>query len=231
MKTTNIQSSELNYDHYSADKYDRDIINAIPHHKELHEEMVKYVKNNFNRNKKYAVLDLGVVTGITSEIIKNALPRLELDVVDFSKKMLAGAKKKLGAKNVNYLFGDYSKMRFSRKYDMIVSVIGVHHQNNVGKRLLFKKIFSSLKPGGVFIFGDLVTYKDEKVAALNQAIHLCHLVKNASDDRTLKDWAHHHLFLNELAPIEDQSVWLKESGFRVMKALLKINTALLICKK
>ena len=67
MKTTNIQSV-VNYDRYSADKYDRDIINAIPHHKELHEEMVNMLKIILIETK-ICSFDLGG-HGITNEIIK-----------------------------------------------------------------------------------------------------------------------------------------------------------------
>jgi len=123
------------------------------------------------------------------------------------------------------------KLKFDKKYDIIVSVIGIHHQNHRGKQLLFKKIYSSLKPGGTFIFGDLVTYKNTKIAAINQALHFHHLVEKSVDKKTLKDWAYHHYFLNNLAPVEDQIDWLKTVGFKVKQEMLKMNTTLLICKK
>lgn len=231
MKTTNVKPQELNYDRYSMDKYDRDIINSIPHHQDLHEAIESYVRKNFDKKETYSVLDLGVGTGITSKLIQDILPKARFDLVDFSKKMLSGAKKKMGGKNVNYIFGDYSIINFSRKYDMIISVIGLHHQNHEGKKLLFKKIYSLTKPDGVFIFGDLVTHKDSKKAALNQALHFHHLVEKSSDLKTLKEWAHHHAVLNDLAPIEDQVAWLKKIGFKVKVEMLKMNTALIICEK
>jgi tRNA (cmo5U34)-methyltransferase len=231
MDTTNVKAKDLNYDHYATEKYDRDIVNSIPHHKELHTEIVKYVRKNFVANKIYSVLDLGVGTGLTSKLIQLELPKTEFDLVDFSKKMLDGAKKRLGTKKVNYIFGDYSKIKFKKKYDIIVSVIGIHHQNDKGKSILFKKIASLLKPGGVFIFGDLVTYKDQKIAALNQALHFHHLVEKSTDAKTLKEWAHHHLFLNNLATIEDQIEWLNGAGLKTKIILLKTNTALIICTK
>ena len=77
MKTTNIQSV-VNYDRYSADKYDRDIINAIPHHKELHEEMVNMLKIILIETK-ICSFDLGG-HGHNQGNHKNALPRLELDI-------------------------------------------------------------------------------------------------------------------------------------------------------
>lgn len=230
-KTTNVHASELNYDKYSSEKYDQDIVNSIPFHKELHKKIIEFVSKNFNKDKKYVILDLGVGTGITSKLIQDLLPNSEFDVVDFSKKMLSGAKKKLGTNKVNYIFGDYSKLQFSRKYDIIVSVIGLHHQNKEGKKMLFKKIYSLLNNRGVFIFGDLVTYKDKHGAALNNALHFHHLVEKSTDKKTLSEWAYHHMFLNDLSPIEDQINWLKEIGFKVNQSFLKMNTTLLICKK
>jgi len=231
-KTTNVEAHQLNYDHYSMDKYDRDIVNSIPFHQKLHELIIGYLLKNFSQKEKHDVLDLGVGTGITTEIIKKEFPKFQFDVVDFSKKMLLGAKKKLGKENVNYIFGDYSKLKFIKKYDIVVSVIGLHHQNDTGKKLLFKKIHTLLNKDGIFILGDLVTHKDPKTATLNQALHLHHLVNKATDKQTLKDWSYHHLVLNELAPVEDQIKWLKLAGFKKVELkMLEMNTALIICKK
>ena len=229
MKTTNVKPSQLNYDKYSLTKYDRDIVNSIPHHTEIHNQISKFVKND-STNKETNILDLGVGTGLTSKLIKNKLPLANFTVVDFSRQMLNCAKKKLG-KKVKYIYGDYSKTNFKEKYDLIVSVVGIHHQSTAGKKKLFKKIYSLLKPNGIFIFGDLVTYKNKFKAAYNNAIHFHHLVENATDKKTLAEWAHHHIFLNDLAPIEDQINWLKKVGFRVEIKFLQTNTALLICKK
>ena len=230
MKTTNVKVSQLNYNEYTSDKYDQDIVNSIPFHREIHDGIVEFI-GKFDGNKNYKILDLGVGTAITSRLIKDILPKAEFDLVDFSKQMLDGAKKKMGADHINYILGDYSTIKFDEKYDVVVSVIGIHHQNTTGKKKLFKKIFTLLKPGGVFIFGDLVTYKDKHMAALNNALHYNHLVEKSIDEKTLKDWAFHHMFLNDLSPIEDQIGWLKSVGFKVTKKFLKFNTVLLICKK
>ena len=152
--------------------------------------------------------------------------------MDFSEQMMKGAKRKLGNKNVTYLLGDYASLSLKKNmYDAIVSVVGIHHQTDLGKKKLFNKIYSLLKPGGVFIFGDLVTYKDQYAKAYNHALHYHHLVEHATDKKTLREWSHHHMFLNLLAPVEDQINWLEEVGFKVKTELLKMNTALLVCKK
>lgn len=228
---TNVKPSELNYDKYTTDKYDQDIINSIPFHKELHEHISDFVKSSFDFAKEYVVLDLGTGTGITAKLIQDLLPKAKIDAVDFSEQMIAGAKKKLGDKNVRYLFGDYADMTFDKQYDIVVSVIGIHHQNTEGKQKLFGKIYSLLKQGGVFIFGDLATYADSHEAARNNALHYYHLVEHATDEKTLSEWAHHHMYLNDLAPIEFQIQWLQKVGFSTKKVFHKFNTALLISYK
>ncbi len=228
---TNIKPSQLNYNKYTANKYDRDIINAIPYHRDVHELIVKFIKKKYKKDVQYNILDLGVGTAITTSIIKDILPNSKFDVVDFSRQMINGAKKKLGHTKVKYLVGDYSKIKFDKKYDIIVSVIGLHHQNTAGKKKMFKKIYSLLKPGGVFIFGDLTTYINPYEAARNNALHYHHLVEHAMNKKTLAEWAYHHMFLNDLALIENQIEWLRETGFKVKKDFLQINTALLFCLK
>lgn len=229
MRTTNVKASQLNYDHYATSKYDRDIVNSIPHHTDLHKAITLHL-NTLNK-KKPKILDLGTGTGITAKLIQDLLPNAQIDVIDFSQKMLDGAKKKLGKNNVRYICGDYSKIDFDNNYDIIVSVIGLHHQNTVGKKKMFKLIYDRLVLDGMFIFGDLVTHKNKYRAALNNALHYKHLVDHATDKKTLAEWAHHHMFLNDLAPVEDQIEWLKKVGFKVQKKMLKMNTALLVCKK
>ena len=231
MHTTNVKPSELNYGKYSAGKYDLDIVNSIPYHKEIHGLISSYIFKNYQKDAKYSVLDLGAGTGITSRVIKDQLSNADFDLVDFSSQMLKGAKAKMGSKNAKYILGDYSQLKFTKKYDLAVSVIGLHHQSHFGKRRMFKKIYKLLKPGGVFIFADLVTYRNQKQAALNQARHFQHLAENASDEKTLGEWAYHHLYLNNLAPVEDQIQWLKVCGFSVKQEFLKFNTVLLVCRR
>ncbi len=228
---TNVQSVQLNYSRYTRKKYDQDIVNAIPYHKEIHQKIAEYIGKNFDKKTSYTILDLGVGTGITSAIIRDLLPAAHIDVVDFSEHMLEGARQRLGNKNISYILGDYSKLRFVKKYDIVISVIGIHHQNSAGKKKIFKKIANLLKPSGVFLFGDLVTYRNRHIAALNHALHYHHLVEKAVSTKTLMEWAHHHMYLNDLAPIEDQEQWLKKTGLRARRLFLKFNTALLVCNK
>lgn len=231
MTTTNVHASELNYDKYTSLQYDRDIVNSIPQHKELHEHIVRVIQNICYKEKAYAIIDLGVGTAITSDIIRNELPNATFDLIDFSENMLVGAKNRMGEKNMRYIAGDYAELTYDKQYDIAVSVIGLHHQNTAGKKRMFQTIHDLLRPGGIFIFGDLMTYRDKHTAALQNAKHFHHLVEHTPDEKTLTEWAYHHMFLNDLSPMEDQIEWLEHIGFTVSIEFTHFNTCLLICQK
>lgn len=229
-KTTNVQPFELNYDRYTMEQYDRDIVNAIPFHHELHTQITNFLLNHFNKNECLRVLDLGVGTGITSTVVRDVFLNTELTVIDFSKTMLAGARKKLGSE-VAYILGDYNNVNLPTNQNVILSVIGFHHQNVSGARNLVGKIFDALNSGGFIVIGDLMTVVDKHQAALDYAHHYHHLVEKAADDTVLREWAYHHQFLNDLKTVEDHQAWLTEAGFKIVHEWGQWNTRLLVAQK
>lgn len=229
---TNVSANQLNYDAYTSEKYDKEIIQAIPFHKYMHFQIAFFIEQNFDPQKHYRILDLGVETGITSAMIKKILPLAQFDVVDFSKNMLIHAKIKLGEDRVNYIYEDYIHTKFETgTYDIIISVIGLHHQNEKGTKIMFQKMYYALKPGGSVLLGDLMTHQDKKMAAQNQAKHFHHLVEQSEDDIMLADWSYHHLHLNDLKPREDLVAWMKQAGLHTTTMFHNINTGLLIGQK
>ncbi len=230
--TTNVQAGDLNYDRYENEIYDEDIRRSIPGHKNLHVQIERIIQEYASFHTVKKLLELGVGTGLTTQKVLELLPEASCVAVDFSAQMMNGARKRLSSYNVEFLLGDYSEMNFSSDFDVVLSVIGIHHQTNEGKKKLFQKIFDSLNTGGIFVFGDLVTYRNPQKAALNDARHYHYLVENARDEQSLEDWAHHHKFLNLLAPVEDQMEWLKEVGFGEVKVEYQyFNTALIVARK
>ncbi len=237
--TTNVTAKELNYDSYKTEKYDSDIVRSIPWYIRLHKKIMEILTDcykSFKGDRIKNVLELGVGTGLTSEKIFKIIPKVHLVAVDFSKTMLDGARKRLSGYDVKYIEGDYSELNFrtnlGTNFDIVMSVIGIHHQNDFGKKELFKKIYDCLNDDGIFIFGDLVTFKDKREAERNDKRHHEYLILNAEDEKSLKEWVHHHKFLNLLAPVEDQIEWLKEAGFSSVEIKFKkYNTCLILAKK
>ena len=230
---TNVKPDELNYDHYETKKYDEDIVRSIPGHEELHRHIDQIIQRDYISREKTKVLELGVGTGLTAERILRQIPNAEYTAVDFSEQMLAGARRRLSQYKIKFVNGDYSQIELPTNNDLVVSVVGIHHQEtDADKKSLFQRIYDSLNETGAFIFGDLVTYRNSEEATLNEARHFHHLVENAQNEESLREWVHHHKFLNKLAPLEDQVEWLRGVGFREVTAVYqKFNTALIYARK
>ena len=230
---TNVKPDELNYDHYETKKYDDDIVRSIPGHEELHRHIDQIIQRDYISREKTKVLELGAGTGLTAERILRQIPNAEYTAVDFSEQMLAGARRRLSQYKIKFVNGDYSQIELPTNNDLVVSVVGIHHQEtDADKKSLFQRIYDSLNETGAFIFGDLVTYRNSEEATLNEARHFHHLVENAQNEESLREWVHHHKFLNKLAPLEDQVEWLRGVGFREVTAVYqKFNTALIYARK
>ncbi len=233
LRKTNVLPSQLNYDHYSTHQYDDEIIRVIPGWEAMHAEIEQIFQNELQSQTPLHLLELGVGSGLTAERILKIVPHSIYTAVDFSHTMLEGARLRLAPYSVTYIEGDYAQIPLLQNQDVVVSVIGIHHQeNDHAKITLFQRIYDCLNPRGVFIFGDLVTYREPGVAALNEAKHFHYLVEYATHEHSLREWAYHHKYLNKLAPLENQVAWLREVGFGTVHVVYrKFNTALIYAKK
>ncbi len=229
--TTNITSDDLHYDHTPTNQYDDEIRRVIPGWGVLHqciEQLCRAQTKNESR-----VLELGIGTGLTAERVLRVLPSAAYTGIDFSEHMLVGAKTRLRDYNVTYMKGDYAEEELPSNNNLVVSVIGMHHQgSDAAKKKMFGKIYESLMEDGAFIFGDLVTYKDNIDAQSNAALHDQFLKEHATNERALQTWLNHQKHLNVLAPLEDHVQWLRETGFREVSVPFRIfQTALIYAKK
>jgi tRNA (cmo5U34)-methyltransferase len=99
------------------------------------------------------VLDLGVGTGETARLVLRAHPAAELVGIDENEQMLAVARSRLEA--------DLRRARLEDvlpegPFDLVVSCLAVHHLDADGKRDLFRRLASALRPGGRLVLGDVV---------------------------------------------------------------------------
>lgn len=227
---TNVKAWELNYDKYSKSRYDRDIVNVIPGHKELHKKLVNYVSKKI-RKKDPKIIDLGIGTGLTTIALTAKYPAARIIGYDFSRNMLDNASKRLKDFDFKPIRKNYAKTNFEKKVDIFVTVIGFHHQSNKEKLSILKKAYNSLNKGGIFLLGDLVTFDNKQKAAYNDAMHFHYLVEKASSKKALEEWAFHHKFLNDLITLEEQIKIMKKAGFKTKILFEKYNTILIAGEK
>ncbi len=231
--TTNVSPQDLNAARYAPGVYDQTIRLVIPGHDELHEVIDDLVRQQYVGRTGFSILELGLGTGLTAERILRHVPDAEYTGIEFAESMLVKARQRLAPYKTKLICGDYAEVPFPQRTDLVVSVIGIHHQEtDDDKRALFCKISDCLTSDGTFLFGDLVTFRDQEQAAVSEARHHDYIVEHLKDEQLLREWTYHHKFLNKLAPLEDQVEWLKEVGFRHVNVIFRrFQTALVYARK
>ena len=76
--------------------------------------------------------------------------------LDESDAMLAEARMRLLGYNVRLLVADLSDPLPPGPFDLVVSVLAIHHLDGPGKAALFRRVAEVLSPGGRFVLGDAV---------------------------------------------------------------------------
>ena len=108
------------------------------------------------------IVDLGVGTGLELVSILNKVPNANIRGIDISSGMLEKLREKNFPSNVELICGDFFKEDFGKENDAVVSTSALHHFVKEDKLRLYKKVFDSLKDGGVFINSDKIVFTDDE---------------------------------------------------------------------
>ncbi len=135
---------------WDPETYLATMLDEIPGYEELQEAVVSATAEIDARR----VLELGTGTGETAVRVWAKHPRASWVGVDASEAMLARARERLPR-------ADLRLQRLEERlpegpFDLVVSVLAVHHLDGAGKRDLFSRIAGVLRPGGRFVLGDVV---------------------------------------------------------------------------
>ncbi|MEL7655008.1 MAG: methyltransferase domain-containing protein [Bacillota bacterium] len=119
----------------------------------------KWIRQLADPSKRPKLLDLGCGPGIYTELL--AEEGFQVSGVDFSKRSIDYAKEQAKIKklNIEYMLKNYLTIDYNQAFDAIIMIycdFGVLNLND--RKLLLKKIYNALKPGGLFIF-DVFTMK------------------------------------------------------------------------
>ena len=163
----------------------------------------------------FRCVDLGVGTGLLSEMILKRFPGAQVEGVDFAPKMLDAARERLaiyGAR-ARLLAADYATAPLPAQLDAVVSALSIHHLEDEAKRRLFKRIHDALRPGGVFINADQSLGATREIEDAYQRRWEADVQRSRIADEDLAA-AKKRAELDRSSTFADQIAWLKEAGFR-----------------
>jgi tRNA (cmo5U34)-methyltransferase len=172
-----------------------------------------------------AILDIGAGTGLLSTFLLEKFPDARLTLMDISENMLDEARKRFATRSgTEYVVCDYSRSELGGPYDIICSALSIHHLLPEDKCRLFQRIFSALKPGGMFVNADQAEgetpyfterYHDYwndflRSGPMSETQHAEILKRRDTLDRNEK--------------LSVQLSWLKEAGFSDVDVVYKNRT-------
>lgn len=137
--------------------------------------------------------------------------------------MLQLAKERLGdSPLITYEQADYMTATLPNNLDAVVSSLSIHHLENADKRTLFRKLYSALAPGGVFINAEQVAGPTPDLERRYKALWL-QQVRAAGATPQQIEASLYRQQADRCASVEDQLQWLRDAGFHDADCWYKEN--------
>ncbi len=171
-------------------------------------EQIPYTKND-----QFNILDLGAGTGLLSALVKEIFPICNLTLTDISGEMLQKAKERFsGVNNISFVVHDYVKEELSGEYDVVVSALSLHHSTEAELGSVFKKIFTSLKSGGIFINADQILGRTPDIERKYASAWLDQAIRSKCTDDEIQV-ALKRMESDKTIPLSNQLNLLEKAGF------------------
>jgi tRNA (cmo5U34)-methyltransferase len=152
--------TDFNKTQWSNDDYVREYLNKvdaiIPRRDYLLELMASFFQRFIANKKDPAFLELGCGDGAFTEAILKTSSVGKASLVDASEEMLDRARERLADySDINYRRASFQKITHGDfklpRFDLVFSVLAIHHLSKDEKAELFNYIHTVLKPGGFFV--------------------------------------------------------------------------------
>lgn len=135
---------------FSAENYDRNILNTIPYYDEVYNQIAEIVSTIF-LDKAVSWLDIGCGTG---KMAKTAFEQCNVEKMictDHSSAMLEAAKQKIGFSSVEFLKLPIEEINYDSQFDVITSILVNHYMTYEERMIVVRNCYLALKEEGIFI--------------------------------------------------------------------------------
>lgn len=141
---------------WDPETYPQLMAQEVPDYAHLQDQLVAATLDT----PAHAVLDLGIGSGLTSARVLEAHRDATLVGVDANADMLAAAAASLDARRSSLSRARLQEPLPEGPFDLVISMLAVHHLDGAGKADLFHRVAGVLSVGGRFILADLVVPED-----------------------------------------------------------------------
>jgi len=190
-------------------EYDATIASLIPHYKALIDAAADAVDATAPRSP--AVVDLGTGSGALAAQILKVRPKARLIGIDADASMLDAARKRLKGR-IDTIEDDFELARIPR-CDVVSASFSLHHIDTGRKKAaLYKRCFTSLRDGGIFVSADCFLSSSAKLRQRNRQAWLDHLQRKYTkrkSEQFLRTWAKEDVYFS----LDREVELLKEAGF------------------
>jgi tRNA (cmo5U34)-methyltransferase len=139
-----------------ASEYDELKLRVIPGYRHVQDLALRYA----SATPRQRVLELGCGTGEWASVFFRNHPEVHYVAVEFSANMRRLASTRLAAHgtHLRLLDQDLNASLPEGPFDLVVSFFAIHHVQN--KQRLVQDVFTSLVPGGLFLYADITIASD-----------------------------------------------------------------------
>lgn len=197
---------------FSAENYDRDILNTIPYYDEVYNQIADAVSTAFI-NKAVSWLDIGCGTGKMAKVAFEQCNVEQMICIDNSASMLKAARQKIGFSGVEFLNLPIEEINYDSQFDVITSVLVNHYMTYEERRIAVRNCYHALEEEGI-----LITF--ENFAPCDETMRKLYLERwkkyQYSKGKSIKECEKHLSRYNtEYFPItiQEQIKILRDGGF------------------
>lgn len=188
--------------HFDPGSYEGMIRAEVPDYDRLQRELVDATGSQADR-----ILELGTGTGVTTGLLLERHPDATLVGIDSSAQMLSLARATLPPERADLRVGRLEDELPRGPFDLVASALAVHHLDGGQKKDLFRRVHAALRPGRLFVLGDVVVPVDP-----------------ADADVPLTPG------FDRPSPLADQLRWLADAGFEASVAWEEGDLAVIVAR-